>query len=173
MLQMNADQHTRRPAMTLLEIMVAVAVTSLVAGVAISLLVGLRDWDSNLRRQSIHNEQMLRLSEALRSDIRQAVDVTLPSSDALVIRAENERLTRYELSPDGCRRIVTTPSEAKPVIDAFNVGPSTSWSLAQGAPGRHTLFAVTFHRSSPNNEERHDPLIVHAAAGADAAPAAE
>jgi type II secretory pathway pseudopilin PulG len=159
--------------MTLIEIMVAVAVMSLLAGVVISLLVGLRDWDRNMRRRGVQNEQMLRLGETMRADIRQAVEVTLPSSEALMIRAANDIVTRYELSPDGCRRIITSPGESKQAVDTFSVGPATSWGLAPGAPGRRPMFAVTLHRASPNNSEPRDPLVVHAAAGADAASAVE
>jgi prepilin-type N-terminal cleavage/methylation domain-containing protein len=169
----NTGEQGRRPAMTLVEVMVSVAVTSVLAGIAISLLVGLRDWDRNMRRHSLHNEQMLRLAEQLRADIRQAVEVTLPSTEAIAIRSANEKLTRYELSPEGCRRVVTTPGQPASSTDVFAVGRTTSWGLAPGAPGRRSLFAVTLHRGIPNNNTQTPVLVVHAAAGADTAPVDE
>ena len=159
--------------MTLAEVMVVVALTSILFGVAISLLVGLRDWDRNMRRHSIQNEQLMRLGEVMRADIRQAAEVSLLSENAVVIRSSDEKQVRYELSPEGCRRIVTVSGATKPLTDLYAVGPATSWTLEPGAPGKRPLFAVTLHRTSPDNERRVAPLLVHAAVGADAPPVAE
>ena len=158
--------------MTLIEVVVVVALASILCGVAMSLLIGLRDWDRNMRQQSIQNEQLMRLSEMMRTDIRLAAEVSLPSNDAIIIRDSNQKQIRYELTPEGCHRIVTLP-DAKPLADLFAVGRATTWTLEPGAPGNRPLFAVTLHRPSPDNEKRAAPLLVYAAVGADAPPAAE
>lgn len=163
----------RRLAMSLIEVMVVVALTSILCGVAMSLLIELRDWDRNMSRQSIQNEQLLRLSEVMRTDIRQAAEVSLSSEEAIVIRSPNEKQIRYELTPEGCRRIETTSGDSKSLSDLFAVGRATSWTLEPGAPGNRPLFAVTLYRTSPDNEKRTAPLLVHAAVGADAPPTAE
>jgi type II secretory pathway pseudopilin PulG len=162
-----------RLAMSLVEVMIVVAMTSILCGVAISLLLGLRDWDRDMRRQSMQSEQAMRLCEAMRTDIRQAAEVLQPSEDAVVIRSPNEKEIRYEITPEGCRRVVTTSNSAKPLTDLFSVGPAKSWALEPGAPGKRPLFAVTLHPVSPDNEKHTAPLVVHAAVGADAPPAAE
>lgn len=154
--------------MTLAEVTVAVAVTSILAGVAVSLLVGLRNSDRDMRRRNNQNQQLLRLAETMRADIRQAADVLQPTSDAIVLRAADEKLTRYELAPEGCRRIVTAPNDPTPRTDAFAVGPIASWTLAPGPPGRRPLFTVTLNRGDTDHEK--PPLVLHAAAGADATP---
>jgi prepilin-type N-terminal cleavage/methylation domain-containing protein len=164
------QRRDSRSAMTLVEVMVAVAVTSILAGVVVSLLIGLRDWDRSMRRRSVYTEQLARLGETLRSDIRQATDVTLPTTDALLIHGPNEMQIRYELVTDGCRRMATTPADAMPRTDAFSVGPTTSWMLAPGSSGRLPLFAVTLNRGTENNKVGLAPLVVYAAAGADAEP---
>jgi len=156
--------------MTLIEVIVVVALTSILFGVAMSLLLGLRDWDRSMRRQSVQNKQLVRLGEALRTDIRQAADVSLPSDDAIVIRNSNQKQIRYEWTPDGCRRTVTTPGDAQALIELFAVGPAMSWKLEPGAPGKRLLFAATLHSTSPDNEKRAAPLLVHAIVGADAPP---
>jgi prepilin-type N-terminal cleavage/methylation domain-containing protein len=170
-MQLAVQRRTGRPAMTLVEVMVAVAITSIFAGVAVSLLVELREWDRDMRRRSVQSEQLIRLGEAMRADIRQAANVSQPDTAIIEILAANETLTRYELSPEGCRRVVTTPGDPMPRSDAFTVGPATSWTLAPAAAGRRTMFAVTLHRGA--NEERVTPLVVYAAAGADAPRANE
>jgi prepilin-type N-terminal cleavage/methylation domain-containing protein len=164
------QRHKHRRAMTLIEVIVVVALTSILFGVAMSLLLGLRDWDRSMRRQSVQNEQLVRLGDALRTDIRQAADVSLQSDEAVVIRDYNQKQIRYELTPEGCRRIVTTPGDAQPLTDLFAVGPAMSWTLEPGAPGKRPLFAVTLHRASLDNEKRTAPLLVHAIVGADAPP---
>jgi type II secretory pathway pseudopilin PulG len=157
--------------MTLVEVMVSVAVTSILAGVVLSLLVGLRDWDRSMRRRSVYNEQLARLGETLRTDIRRASEIALPMARAIVIRSTNEQEIRYELSADGCRRMVTIPGDPTPRTDVFAVGPTTSWTLEPGPSGRRPLFAVTLHRARPNDKGPVAPLVVYATTGTDTATA--
>lgn len=166
--------HENRLAMSLVEVMIVVAMTSILCGVAISLLLGLREWDRDMRRQSMQSEQLMRLCDAMRTDIRQAAEVLQPSEDAVVIRSSsNEKQIRYEISSEGCRRIVTTSESAKPLTDLFAVGPAKSWTLEPGAPGKRPSFAVTLHPLRLDNKKHAAPLVVYAAVGTDAPPAAE
>ncbi len=157
----------RRTAMTIAEVAVVVAVTSILLGVATSLLVGLRDWDRNARQRGVQNDQLVRLAETMRTDIRHATEVSTPTDQTLLILSPGEKRIQYELAPEGCCRVVTLPNEAKPIADLFAIGPATSWSLDADAPGARPLFVVTINRTSADNEQRAAPLLVQATLGAD------
>jgi hypothetical protein len=156
-----------RPAMTLAEVMVTVAVSTILMGVVASLLFGLRKWDRSLREHSVQNEQLIRLAETIRADMREAVDVTMPSEDVLIVDAGDAGLSRYELSRQGCRRILATPGEANARIDLFAVGPAKSWGFERRV-GRLPMIELTMNRETLEGENRAAPLVVRAALGADA-----
>ncbi len=153
--------------MTIAEVAVVVAVASILLGVATSLLFGLRDWDRNARQRGMQNDQLMRLAETIRSDIRHGADVSAPTEQTLLIHSPGEKRTQYELTPEGCHRVVTLPNEAKTLADLFAIGPATSWSLDSGAPGARPIFVVTINRTSADNEQRAAPLLVQATLGAD------
>jgi hypothetical protein len=159
-----------RVAMSLAEVMVVTAMTTILFGVALSLLISLRDWDQGMRRESRQNEQSMRLSEALRSDIRRAVEVTAPSPEAIVIRLLSDARVRYELSDRGCRRIESMPGETAPRSDWFDIGDATAWSFTPAAPGRRPAFTIRLQQSEAPADKRLPMMLVHAAQGADTAP---
>ncbi len=159
--------------MMLAEVMVAVALLTIVMGVVISLLVSLRQWDRRLRDGNTRVEQGLRLADRLRTDIRQSTDVSLPTKDALVITSTGNKQTRYELAPEGCLRTVGAGDAATSSRDLFSIGRAASWSLEPGPPGRLPMFIVSLHRANAADEQpvRPAPIVVCAALGADLAPA--
>ena len=99
--------------MTLVEVSVVAALSSILLGVVISFTVGLKQWDRRFREHGLHNEQAVRLSNCIRADIRQCDDVSLSAENVLVIAALDESQTRYELLPDGCRRVVKQSGDAQ------------------------------------------------------------
>jgi prepilin-type N-terminal cleavage/methylation domain-containing protein len=155
-----------RAAMTLVEVMVAVTVMSIMLGVAISFLIGLKHWDRKVHQFGLRNEQLTRLAESIRTDIRHATDVSLPSGNALVILLPGNKETRYELTPEGCRRL-GMPGDARPLTDLFSVGPATSWTVERDAPGNRSMFVVTLNHTQTDSETQLAPLLVYAALGAD------
>jgi hypothetical protein len=158
--------------MMLLEVMVVAALTTVVMGVVISFMIALRQRDQSIRSFAVQCERQSELAEVLRTDIRQAADVTLPAETLLVVTAAGGGETRYELTATGCRRTVARPGRQQPGIDWFAVGPATSWTIDEGPPGSRPLLVVIlkYTDSKSHTGARQLPMLVYAALGADLAP---
>jgi type II secretory pathway pseudopilin PulG len=158
----------RHRAMTLIEILVATTLASVVMGVVISLVVVLMQKDRQVRLFTLQGDRQNQLAEELRTDIRGAGEVSLVAQTVLVVRTPDERETRYEITAGGCRRMVTAPGEKKPRVEFYAVGPAIAWSLEKGPAGRRPLYIATLQRASAANKSSPDtPLFVYAALGAD------
>jgi hypothetical protein len=166
----------RRPrlrAMTLAEVMVTVALSTIVMGVVTSLLVGLRTRDRDLRDHAIQREHSLRLIETLRSDIRAGSDVTSANERMLRIRSDGNTQVQYELVAEGCRRIETTSDGSTSSSDLFSIGPAASWAIDGRDNGRRPMLAITLQRASSEPAKPASPLVVYAIEGADSPPTGE
>jgi hypothetical protein len=158
-----------RNALMLVEVMVVVTLTSIMMGVVISLMIGLQRWDQSFRDRAVQSEQLARLAESVRTDIRSGADVSLPATRILQTTGQGRGATRYELEAEGCRRIVELPENQATRSEFFAVGPVTSWKLERGPIGRRPLIIVTLDRFAPDNDTapRLAPLLIYAALGAD------
>ena len=159
----------RRRAMFLAEVMVVVAISSILLGVVVTMLIGVRQWDRKFRNHGVHSDQLARLSSSIRADARRAADVTLPSANTLVVTAADKSQTRYELAADGCRRIIKrTVDGPDEQANLYTIGPSQSWTLERGAPGRLPTTIVSL--TSPSSDKSVTDVVllyVCAAVGAD------
>jgi prepilin-type N-terminal cleavage/methylation domain-containing protein len=159
---------TRRRAMTLIEILVATTVASVVMGVVVSYVVVLMQKDRQVRLFAVQSDRLNQLAETLRTDIRGASEVLLAAQTVLVIRSPEERETRYEITAGGCRRIVAEPQERKPRVDFYGVGPAAAWSLKKESSGRRPLYIATLQWASTAKKSFfQSPFFVYAALGAD------
>jgi Prokaryotic N-terminal methylation motif len=164
----------RRRAMTLVEVSVSVALTALLIGVATSLLVGLKKWDYHFRDHSTQSDQLQRLSEMIRVDLRQATDVLQPSKKILAITGGNGDQIRYEITPDGCQRIENVPLSTPEKSDLFRIEPNSLWQINKDSSGRRPAIVVTLERSS--QDDLHSTItrmLIRANLGADLAPDSE
>ncbi len=159
--------RVRCRATTLVELMVVAALTTILFGVAMSLLIGLRDWDRKMRDQSRQNEQALQLCESLRSDVRQAIELPTLSPQKLVVRLPDDRCIHYELARGGCQRTIATSVNNTLQSNFFAVSGLASWNLSPNQPGRLPAFVITIDRAEKNDHRIATPLIVHATVGAD------
>jgi prepilin-type N-terminal cleavage/methylation domain-containing protein len=160
-----------RGGFSLIEMLVVIALSSVLLGVVVSLMLGLKQWDRVSRTSSVRNEQLLRLAGVLRSDIRDGTDVLLSIDGPLVVMTASGEQLRYELLSDGCRRTVVAPGVAAPRTDLFAIGKATKWNLQRKPAGRRPLIAVTLEQDVAKNEPtapRWMPFLVCAALGADA-----
>jgi prepilin-type N-terminal cleavage/methylation domain-containing protein len=157
--------------MSLVEVMVVVTLSSLVAGIAISMLVTLQRWDARLRDHGVRSDQWLRLAESLRTDIRRGEEVSLPSDRSLRVRLAEGGYVLYELMEAGCQRSIHAADDARPTRDLFAVGGAWEWTLENGPKGTRPLYVVALRSTAgrQEGESRRTPLLVHAALGADAA----
>jgi|SRR5688572_12739635 len=165
----SAKRCGRSPAgMSLVEVTAAVAVSSLLMGTVVSLAIALKRADRNVRLADIHSSRLIELAETLRLDIRQGTSVTLSGNYALVISSAAGGESRYELGPQGCERNLGI-GDNKTRRDLFAIGRAESWSIEEGAPGRHPLYIVTLNRPKLDEDAkpRQMPLVVYAALGAD------
>jgi len=158
--------------MTLIEAMVVVTVMSLIVGVALSLLVSLRNWDRTARDRNARNDQLIRLAEMLRTDIREAREVSMPSERTLLIEQPDNQRIEYELGDSGsCRRTKRQGESAEPIVDSFTVGPASAWALDRNDAGAQPSLAILIARPS-QTERLPAPLLVRATLAADLAPTA-
>jgi prepilin-type N-terminal cleavage/methylation domain-containing protein len=160
-----------RRAFSLIEMMVVMAVSALLLGVATSFLWSVRSRDRLVREESSHTMQSFRLAEALRDDIRGGVDVLESIDGPLVVMSPTGEQTRYELTPRGCVRSIVTPGVAEARRDEFAIGRAGGWNVERLPAGRRPLVAVTLkHSDEPQSDDQ--PFVVYAALGADLPPAA-
>jgi prepilin-type N-terminal cleavage/methylation domain-containing protein len=155
---------------SLVEMLVVIALSAMVMGVVVSLMLELRQWDRLCRVKNTRNEQLLRLSTTLRSDIRRGNDVLLSVAGPLVVMTASGEQFRYELGPEGCRRTVVTRDDPVPRDDLFAIGRASKWNVERRPAGRRPLLSVTIE----NGEVRRDPaaprlipFLVYASLGAD------
>jgi hypothetical protein len=159
-----------RAAMTLVEVAVVVAVSSIVMGVLVSLAIALFQRDRAIRSFAVESDRRSEMAELLRTDIRRATDVKLLSDNVLLVTLYNGTEVRYELAETNCKRTVSMPEGSKPRFDSFAVGKAVSWSLEPGPPGRRPLFIVTLNRATRTADASARPnplLLVYAALSAD------
>ena len=159
-----------RGGFSLVEMLIVIAISSLVVAIVVSLMISLQKFNRNSVANNAHSDQLLRLAETLRSDIRAGNDVRLTDEGPLLVTGSTGKEVRYELTADGCRRTATTPAGDETRTDLFTIGKATKWNLEQLAPGRQPLVAVTLSQPvNKNASEAHEllPFVVLAAVGAD------
>jgi prepilin-type N-terminal cleavage/methylation domain-containing protein len=167
------DSPNRRPArdgFSLIEMLVVIALSSLVLGVVVSLMLELRQWDRLSRSKTTRNEQLLRLASTLRSDIRRGADVLLSVEGPLVVMTASGEQLRYELGPEGCRRTIVAGDAAAPRADLFAIGKASKWNVERRPAGRRPLLAVTIEQDAKRSDPtapRLLPFLVYASLGAD------
>jgi hypothetical protein len=171
---MNTQQKTRdcgpqRSATTLVEVMTVVVLASVVFGVAISLLISLKQRDRTIQHAGVRTEQFLQLAESIRADIRLAADVSLPDQNTLLVTQTNDRQVRYEAGREGCRRTVDATDGGDLQSESFAIGATHAWTLQQDDSGRLRLISITLAFPKPDDAENSPvPLLIYATLGADA-----
>ena len=176
-----ADNHTLnnnerslaivpRRGMTLVEVCVAVAVSAILLGIAVTLLVRLQQWNGRFRDDATSTQQVSLLAELIRRDVRSATQVALETPQVLVVDMHDQRIGRYELTPSGCLRIVKDPSGKGEQRELFRVGPELIWNLGSGMGVRtHVTVVLERPRDEPASETR-VLLFASANRGADLPP---
>ena len=154
------------------EVMVVMTVSTILLGVAVSLLTGLRKWDRELRESNVQRDHLLRLTETLRKDVRGGIEVSAPAEGVLLIRSPDGIRIQYNIQSDGCRRTITRQDEAAPQADFFAVGPATNWKLENDVSNGRLLAMISLVRPVTEGKKRLVPLIVYAALGQDLPAAA-
>jgi prepilin-type N-terminal cleavage/methylation domain-containing protein len=157
-----------RSAFTLAEILVVVALLSMLLAFVTSFLVGLHRYDVKFRKGELRRAQLARLTETIRSDIRQGSTVSLPTDQSLLVTTSDGRETRYEIIQEGCRRTASELGVVPPMVDVFRIGPAESWTLDTGPPGRRPLYVVTVRsKKKAGGAPGTVSALVQAALGAD------
>ncbi len=133
-----------------------------------SLAIHLRQWDRHVRDHSRHSSQLTNLAEMLRADIRRATGLTQPGKKIITLAGPDSREISYELLPDGCRRIVKSPTEKSPKVETFAIGPAHSWKLEAATPGRRSAYSISLERSEADQATSQPvPFFVYAGLGGD------
>ena len=161
----------QRHGMTLAEVTIAVAISSILLGIAVTMLVRLQAWDARFRDDAITTQQVAQLAELIRRDIRAATNVALASPRVLTVNVHDERDIHYELTPLGCLRIVEHPVGKEEQRELFRVGPDLIWRVESSQSGVRPNVTVTLEQPSDepttSNTVR---LVASANRGADLPP---
>jgi type II secretory pathway pseudopilin PulG len=161
----------RRAAFTLVETIVVTAVSSVVLGIVVSLLVALQRHDQSIRRHAFRNDQVARLAEAVRADIRRGTTVAAPSANEFVVAGVGGGDIHFKIAPEGCARTTTANAGATPSRELFSVGPASAWQIDSEHAGRKPLYTVSLVGKDDMAGEASKPLVVvQAALGADTLP---
>jgi hypothetical protein len=154
--------------MTLVEVIVVVSLSAVLLGVVISLAVSLQHWDSRFRDHAVQNDQLTRLTESIRSDIRRANDVSLPNKNQLAISTANGIAIRYEIQPEGCRRVTKQPGATAERTELFTIKPDAFWTIERETAGRRPAIVVSLQEPGADAITTGlTQMLVYAALGAD------
>ena len=134
--------------MTLAEVSVAIAVSAFLLGIAVTMLVRLQRWDARFRDEAITTQQVTELAELIRKDVRSATNVALKSPQVLIVDMQDERHVHYELTPEGCLRIVEHPIGMEEQRDLFRVGAELIWDVDTSQTGVRPNVTVALERRS-------------------------
>jgi type II secretory pathway pseudopilin PulG len=159
--------HRDRIAFTLVELLLAMTLSSIIVGIALTLVAGVTRWDRRARQQASDGEQWSRLADELRTEIRRSADVTLPDRSQLVVSFDGGRRVTYRLTPTGCERRRDDPPSGGAHIEYFTIGGRFTWKLERRDSGRRPLVIVSLLLDEGVGERAIPPLAVFAALGAD------
>jgi len=155
--------------MTLLEVLVAGTIATILLGVVITVADQLRHHDRRIREDGGQADQLVNLARSIRTDMRNASNVSQPEKRVLAIAAENQHEIRYELAGGSCRRVEKTESGPPARVDTFAIGPAASWKLESATPGRRPAYTIRLDMSEKDNVAvRFVPFFLYAPAGNDA-----
>ena len=157
-----------RQAMTLVEIMVAVTLTSVLLSVVISVTVGLQRWDSRFRNDQARRANLNQLADMIRSDVRRAAAAPVAEKDRLVLTLPDQREIRYELQPDCCWRSIAQPGNTTESKVPYMIGKYNSWRVERVPSGRWPAIEVSLEEPAARDKGIQLPtLYVYASLGAD------
>jgi len=151
-----------RSGLSLVEVLVVVALMSVLLATMTSIAVRLRQWDRQMRDNSVHSDQLTALAESLRSDATSGAELKLVSKDTLAIEGTDRRETRYTLRPDGCQREVKSADSKSRSANMFTIGRFETWKLEPGPTGRHSAYAISLAHSDSEQAIARVPLFVYA-----------
>ncbi len=165
-----AQGGRKRRAFSLVEMLVVVALSTILLGVVMTLLQGLIKRDRGARNASLHSQQLAELAELLRTDIRRGTDVSLAGEEALIVQSSSGERIKYDLDSVSCQRTVSPAGPGKALTDRLAIGLATAWRVRRETSGNRPLVTVTLERIAAEDRQTPTaPLLVCAALGADAA----
>ena len=157
-----------RSGISIVEITVAVSLSSIVLGLVVSLAIALQQMDRRMQHRGIEREQQLRLVESIRIDIRRAADVASPGDDMLVVRLANKGRSEYVIRNGEINRTVI--SDGGDVIrkESFGIRAAESWSTERDDSGGRPLITISLKRGAIKKAHQTGmPFMVVAVLGAD------
>jgi hypothetical protein len=158
-----------RPGMMLVEVSVAVALSTIVLGLVVTVAIALKQMDRRMQTRTVERQRQLELAELIRTDVRLAAEVVLPSEESLVVRSAEGRETRYEIASDGIRRTIQLPDGKTIGNDRFAIHFAEAWETQRDESGRRPLVMVTLRRqlADTSHAAKPIPFVAYAALGAD------
>src|SRR5262245_65044424 len=94
---LGSARKSARRGLSLVEMLVVVTLMSMLLATLTTIAVRLRQWDRQIRDNSVHGDQIAALADSLRADAGGGTDLKLLSPDTLVIENTEKREIRYRL----------------------------------------------------------------------------
>ncbi|WP_425396352.1 prepilin-type N-terminal cleavage/methylation domain-containing protein [Aeoliella sp.] len=117
----------RRRAFSLVELMVVVFCTSVIAAAAIALLHHLGAWGRSVQDSATQAAAADRMEQALRRELQQATD--LQATGATLAIATYHGTSQWQLAKDACQ-VKWTAGDDSPRHERFDIGPHSDWQVA-------------------------------------------
>lgn len=162
--------HQRRHSgFTLMEMMAAMAVFTVVLTIAMGLLTLFLRLDESARRHAEGISATARLARVFRADVRAANSATVAQADGaqrIALASEGDREVRYEVNPRTIRRVVSKAG-SQVNVEQFRIARPNSKFVTDAAG---SIQVVTLDLLPPDNLKSslsRRPLRISAALGAD------
>lgn len=135
-----------RSAWTLVELVIAGALLSLLMGMVVSLLAALIHSRQSSNQRALERADAHRLTTVLRSDLREAILISQPRADVLAVILPTGQNVRYTLAGSQCIREASAMADAAGTSDRYRVGPASEWEIVRPAEGAGDTTTVSIVR---------------------------
>lgn len=140
---------------TLMEMLVVIALTAVLLGSAVSMIVSLMAYRSGSNQRVLEISEQNRLTDVLRRDLRQAKSVSIDSESVLSIIDEQNEPVRYSLTGAACRRDCTQAEGTQRRFEQYQIGDYSAWEIVELSDGNESLLEVDI---KPGSKESVGPV---------------
>ena len=138
----------RRRASSLVEVLVVISLTGLMFGVVVTTLASLLRHQQATRTRVAERSEIIRLTDALRSDLRRGAQLSQPNPMTLEVVPTTGFKVRYEISGDKCLRQVVPDWWGRPRHEGFTIGPVSGIRLVEEQEGDMTSRTLWIDRAA-------------------------
>jgi hypothetical protein len=164
------NSERARMGMSIVEVLAASALATIVMGTILTFAHGLLQWDRTARVRMSRGPQLDRLADDLRAEIRRAAAVDRTGEAQLEIVSTDGRRATFDLTPQGCERADVAADGTTSRRELYAIGTGRAWQIEQSMDGVRPLVTVKLLRTADaaGASSPASPLVVTATLGANA-----